>query len=134
LLEILMVLNQWTKSQNITLNKLFNGANWYSYAEKRYNDSSIVIMFLYSESWVSKNTLVRILNNVIMVQKWIRWIIIMMEENVERFTERYQRFDCLTNFLTSLLIFRNVITILWIVICFIKRWTLDKLLHNDTLW
>jgi hypothetical protein len=47
---------------------------------------------------------------------------------------RYNALICLTNLLTSLLIFKNVITIQLIVIHFINHLTLYEALHNDTLY
>jgi hypothetical protein len=62
--------------QNITFYKPFNRENWYSCVGKRYNVSSIVIMFIYCESRVSKNTPCQNLNNVITVHKLIGWTVI----------------------------------------------------------
>jgi hypothetical protein len=49
MLEMLIILNELIHTQNITFYKPLT-ENLYSYAEKCYNVSSIVITFLYCES------------------------------------------------------------------------------------
>jgi hypothetical protein len=101
--------------------------NWYSCAGKRYNVSQIIITFMDWELSFQEYSLSELYINVRNKPKWIGWIVITINSNVERFSEPLQHFDLFhqpSDKSTDLQKCYNDS---------LNRWTLYEALHNDTL-